>query len=94
MQEFSLETLLDENPEHLMFNGTMSARTEKYKLQAKVGETVRIFFGVGGHNLASSFHVIGAIFDKVYKHASLTSPPLTNVRTTRYHALKKACRVC
>lgn len=82
LQEFSLEKLLDENPEHLMFNGTMSALTEKYKLQAKVGETVRIFFGVGGPNLASSFHVIGEIFDKVYKHASLTSPPLTNVQTT------------
>src|SRR3546814_2710689 len=33
-------------------------------------------------NLASSFHVIGEIFDKVYKHASLTSPPLTDVQTT------------
>lgn len=82
LQEFSLEKLLDENPEHLMFNGNMSALTEKYKLQAKVGETVRIFFGVGGPNLASSFHVIGEIFDKVYKHASLTSPPLTDVQTT------------
>lgn len=82
LQEFSLEKLLDENPEHLMFNGTMSALTEKYKMQANVGETVRIFFGVGGPNLASSFHVIGEIFDKVYKHASLTSPPLTDVQTT------------
>ncbi|MAL01380.1 MAG: nitrite reductase, copper-containing [Alcaligenaceae bacterium] len=82
LQEFSLEKLLDENPEHLMFNGTMSALTEKYKMQARVGETVRIFFGVGGPNLASSFHVIGEIFDKVYTHASLTSPPLTNVQTT------------
>src|SRR3546814_15383973 len=66
----------------MMFNGTMNALTDKYKLQAKVGETVRIFFGVGGPNLASSFHVIGEIFDKVYKHASLTSPPLTDVQTT------------
>src|SRR3546814_17560019 len=47
LQEFSLEKLLDENPEHMMFNGTMNALTDKYKLQAKVGETVRIFFGVG-----------------------------------------------
>ena len=34
-------------------------------LKAKVGETVRIYFGVGGPNLTSSFHVIGEIFDRV-----------------------------
>jgi len=81
-QEFSLEKLLDEKPEHLMFNGAMGALTDRYKLQANVGETVRIFFGVGGPNLISSFHVIGEIFDRVYDQASLTSPPLTNVQTT------------
>lgn len=82
LQEFSLEKLLDENPEHMMFNGSMDALSEKYKLQATVGETVRIFFGVGGPNLTSSFHVIGEVFDKVYDQASLTSPPLTDVQTT------------
>ncbi len=82
LQEFSLEKLLDENPEHMMFNGAMDALSEKYKLQATVGETVRIFFGVGGPNLTSSFHVIGEVFDKVYDQASLTSPPLTDVQTT------------
>ncbi len=82
LQEFSLEKLLDENPEHLMFNGSMDALSTKYKLEATVGETVRIFFGVGGPNLTSSFHVIGEVFDKVYDQASLTSPPLTDVQTT------------
>lgn len=81
-QEFSLEKLLDERPEHLMFNGTMDALSGPHKLKAKVGETVRIFFGVGGPNLTSSFHVIGEIFDRVYNLASLTSPPLTDVQTT------------
>lgn len=81
-QEFSLEKLLDERPEHLMFNGRMDALSSTYKLQAKVGETVRIFFGVGGPNLTSSFHVIGEIFDRVYNQGSLTSPPLTDVQTT------------
>ena len=33
---------------------------------AGVGETIRIFFGVGGPNEISSFHVIGGIFDAVY----------------------------
>lgn len=81
-QEFSLEKLLDEKPEHMMFNGTMDALSGPYKLKANVGETVRIFFGVGGPNLTSSFHVIGEIFDKVYNQGSLTSPPLTDVQTT------------
>jgi nitrite reductase (NO-forming) len=43
---------------------------------------VRIFFGVGGPNFTSSFHVIGEIFDRVYDQASLTSAPLTDVQTT------------
>ena len=81
-QEFSLEKLLDEKPEHLTFNGAMGALTDRYKLQANVGETIRIFFGVGGPNLISSFHVIGEVFDRVYDKASLTSPPLTDVQTT------------
>src|SRR5690606_16454399 len=82
LQEFSLDKLLDEKPEHMMFNGTMDALTATHKLEANVGETVRIFFGVGGPNLVSSFHVIGEIFDRVYDQASLTSPPLTDVQTT------------
>ena len=82
LQEFSLDKLLDEKPEHLMFNGTMSALTETYAMEANVGETVRIYFGVGGPNLTSSFHVIGEIFDRVYELASLTSPPLEDVQTT------------
>ncbi len=80
--EFSLQKMLDEKPEHMMFNGNMAALTKTHKLEADVGETVRIFFGVGGPNLTSSFHVIGEIFDRVYDQASLTSPPLTNVQTT------------
>ncbi|MEO6959921.1 MAG: copper-containing nitrite reductase [Burkholderiaceae bacterium] len=82
LQEFSLEKLLSENPEHMMFNGNMDALTKTYNMEANVGETVRIFFGVGGPNLTSSFHIIGEVFDKVYDRASFTSPVLTNVQTT------------
>ena len=80
--EFSLEKLLAEHPEHLMFNGTHDALTKTHRMEAKVGETVRIFFGVGGPNTTSSFHVIGEIFDRVYNLGDLTSPPLRNVQTT------------
>lgn len=80
--EFSLEKLLAEQPEHLMFNGNHDAITKTHRMEAKVGETVRIFFGVGGPNMTSSFHVIGEVFDRVYNQGDLTSKPLENVQTT------------
>ncbi|HQS31339.1 copper-containing nitrite reductase [Polaromonas sp.] len=79
--EFSLEKLLKEQPEHMMFNGTMDALTKTHRMEAKVGETVRIFFGVGGPNATSSFHVIGEVFDRVFSQADLTSAPLKNIQT-------------
>lgn len=78
----NIQALLNEDPEYLVFNGAVGALTEQKPLKANVGETVRIFFGVGGPNFTSSFHVIGEIFDRVFEQASLTSPPLTNVQTT------------
>ncbi|MCD9047421.1 copper-containing nitrite reductase [Luteimonas sp. MHLX1A] len=82
LQEFSVDKLLDEKPEHLMFNGSMDALTKTFDMTANVGEEVRIFFGVGGPNMTSSFHLIGEVFDRVYNLASFTSPPLTDVQTT------------
>jgi nitrite reductase (NO-forming) len=83
-QSFSNEDLLAESPEYVVFNGAAGALTlDDYALRANVGETVRIFFGVGGPNYTSSFHVIGEIFDRVYPFAALTSPPLTDVQTDR-----------
>jgi nitrite reductase (NO-forming) len=78
----NIQALLNEDPEYLVFNGAVGSLTEQKPLKARVGETVRIFFGVGGPNFTSSFHVIGEIFDRVYDQASLTSPALTNVQTT------------
>ena len=76
----SIDKLLAEQPEYYVFNGAADALA-KSPLKAKTGETVRIFFGVGGPNKTSSFHVIGEIFDKAYPLASLTSPPMTDVQT-------------
>jgi nitrite reductase (NO-forming) len=80
--EFSVDKLLAERGEYFVFNGAVGALTTEYPMKAKVGETVRIFFGVGGPNATSSFHVIGEIFDRVYKEAAMGSPPATNVQTT------------
>jgi nitrite reductase (NO-forming) len=79
--EFSVEKLLDERPEYFVFNGSVGAISKLHPLQAKVGETIRIFFGVGGPNFTSSFHVIGEIFDKVYMLGGVKSPPLEGIQT-------------
>jgi nitrite reductase (NO-forming) len=80
-QEFSVEKLLNERPEYFVFNGAVGAISKLHPLHAKVGETVRLFFGVGGPNFTSSFHVIGEIFDKVYNLGGLTNPPLAGIQT-------------
>lgn len=82
-QPFSAANMSHEDADYLVFNGAVGGLTsDEHALRANVGETVRIYFGVGGPNYTSSFHVIGEIFDRVYENASLTSPPLTNVQTT------------
>jgi nitrite reductase (NO-forming) len=80
--EFSVEKLLAERAEYFVFNGAVGALTAEHPMKAKVGETVRIFFGVGGPNATSSFHVIGEIFDRVYNQGTIGSPISTNVQTT------------
>jgi nitrite reductase (NO-forming) len=79
--EFSVEKLLNERPEYFVLNGSVGALTKLHPLQAKVGETVRIFFGVGGPNYTSSFHVIGEIFDKVYMLGGAQTAPLEAIQT-------------
>ena len=79
--EMDYDKLISERPEYFIFNGAVGALTKRHPLYANVGETVRIYFGVGGPNYTSSFHVIGEIFDTVYTFGSITSPPLTNVQT-------------
>ncbi|NJL56913.1 nitrite reductase, copper-containing, partial [bacterium] len=81
--DFSHEKMLDEDAEYFVFNGAAGALTlDEYAMRTEVGDTVRIYFGVGGPNAISSFHVIGEIFDRVYDEGSLTSEPLTDVQTT------------
>lgn len=82
LQDFSFEKLLAETPEYVTFNGAADALTGPEKaLHASTGETVRIFFGVGGPNKVSSFHVIGEVFDVVHQEAS-PDAVATHVQTT------------
>jgi nitrite reductase (NO-forming) len=77
----SYEKLMNEMPEYYVFNGAANALHGDKALRAEVGETIRIYFGVGGPNKTSSFHVIGEIFDTVYNLGSITADPLTDVQT-------------
>lgn len=80
-QPFSMTKAIDEKPDYVVFNGASNSLVGPSALQTKPGETVRIFFGVGGPNLTSSFHVIGEIFDRVYQEGN-TSRAVQNVQTT------------
>jgi len=81
MQLFSDAKLMEENPEYFVFNGAVDALTKTHPMQAKVGETVRVFFGDAGPNDTSSLHVVGEIFTRDYLLGSLTSLPLTSIQT-------------
>jgi len=80
LQPFSMQKAIDEKPEYVVFNGSVGALVGDKALQAKVGETVRLFVGNGGPNLVSSFHVIGEIFDSVYPEGGDTLNK--NIQTT------------
>ncbi len=80
-QEFDYEKMMAEAPDYFVFNGAVEALALRHPLRARAGETVRIYFGVGGPNFTSSFHVIGEIFDAVYQGGSLASPPIAGVQT-------------
>lgn len=68
-QPFDMEKAIDEEPTYVVFNGSTNSMTGDAALKANVGETVRLFVGNGGPNLISSFHVIGEIFDNVYRES-------------------------
>ncbi len=78
---FDYQESLTGNPDYVVFNGKVGSLIGTGALTANAGERVRIFFGVGGPNLVSSFHIIGEIFDTVHPEGSLTAT-LTNVQTT------------
>jgi nitrite reductase (NO-forming) len=81
LQSFDMAKALDERPPYVVFNGAVGSLVGDKALTANVGETVRIYFGVGGPNLVSSFHIIGEILERVYPEASLSHVE-ENVQTT------------
>lgn len=81
LQPFDMEKAIMEHPEYIVFNGSAGAMTGDNSLKTNVGEKIRIFFGVGGPNITSNFHIIGEIFDKVFTEGG-TKFAQENVQTT------------
>jgi nitrite reductase (NO-forming) len=80
LQAFDMQKAIDEKPTYVLFNGAEGSLTGERALHAHVGEKIRIFVGNGGPNLVSSFHVIGAIFERVYREGG--GAVETDVQTT------------
>lgn len=70
------------DPQYVVFNGSVGALLKDRAPIAMQNESVRIYVGNAGPNLISSFHVIGQIFDKVYREGDLLSPPARSLQTT------------
>lgn len=81
LKAFSLDKLLNENPEYYVFNGAVNALTGDNSMRVKMGEKVRLFFGVGTFK-PSSLHLIGGIFENAYIEGDLVSKPHKNIQTT------------
>jgi nitrite reductase (NO-forming) len=79
-QPFDMKKAIAETPDYVVFNGAVGALSGENTLRARKGETVRMFVGNGGPNLSSSFHVIGEVFDNVYKEGGTAVSH--NIQTT------------
>jgi nitrite reductase (NO-forming) len=79
---FDSRAMLDENPNYVVFNGRVNSLNEK--MNAEVGDRVRLYVGNGGVSKVSSFHVIGELFDRVYPEGSISEDLHVheNVQTT------------
>lgn len=71
--------LLDVAPDYVVFNGR-AADYAKHPIKVPVGERIRMYVVNAGPNRTSAFHVVGAIFDRVYLDGSLAHP-LEGVQT-------------
>ncbi len=82
LKEFSLEKVFAPHPDHVVFNGKVEALMGESELNARVGNTIRLYIGNMGPNGTSSFHVIGEIFNKVYVEGAIGGLINNNVQTT------------
>ena len=73
------DKLLGLAPDYVVFNGR-EAVYAKHPIPVRVGERLRMYVVNAGPNRFSAFHVVGAIFDRVFLDGSLAHP-LEGVQT-------------
>lgn len=73
------QKLLGLAPDYVVFNGR-AAQYAEHPIPVRVGERLRLYVVNAGPNRWSAFHVVGAIFDRVYLDGALTHP-LEGVQT-------------
>jgi nitrite reductase (NO-forming) len=81
-QSFDVERGERSDPQYVVFNGAVGSLLKDKALHAPLGKSVRLYVGNAGPNFISSFHVIGQIFDNVYREGDLISPPAHGLQTT------------
>jgi copper-containing nitrite reductase len=81
-KSFAMDRAEKMDPQYIVFNGAVGSLLKDKAPHALENQLVRIYVGNAGPNLISSFHVIGEIFDNVYREGDLISPPAHGVQTT------------
>jgi len=66
--QLAYDKLLGLAPDHVVFNG-IGGQYATHPIQVKVGEPIRLYVVDAGPNRVSAFHVVGAIFSRVYVDA-------------------------
>ena len=81
-QSFDIDRGERMDPQYVVFNGAVGSLLKDKAPHVALNESVRVYIGNAGPNLVSSFHVIGQIFDNVYREGDLISPPAHGLQTT------------
>jgi nitrite reductase (NO-forming) len=72
------DKLLGLSPDYVVFNGR-AAEYAKHPIKVKAGDLLRLYVVNAGPNRVSSFHVVGAIFERVFEDGF--GRPLEGVQT-------------
>jgi len=80
---FDAAAMVRESPTYVLFNGATYALTKSRlgAMQAKVGETVRVFLVNGGPNFTCNFHPIGNVWSRAWPEGALANAPRRYLQT-------------
>ena len=81
-QAFDIERGEHGDAQYVVFNGAVGSMLNDKAPHIGLNQVVRMYVGNAGPNFISSFHVIGQIFDNVYREGDLISPPAHGLQTT------------